>query len=341
MSDQTRTTITLPEFIDIDGQTIDAPVKLGSTPDTVEVTLPDCPPFTVTVPDELNVCITGETPGVSVTDVLLDLVQVVSGPAGLPGPPGPQGPPGLTGPQGDPGPTGPLGPTGPTGDKGDPGPTGPPGPTGATGPEGPPGPQGPTGPQGDKGDDGPTGPQGPTGPAGPTGPIGPQGIQGPAGPTGPQGPRGNLFLRVQTRNSDTSTDLYLTGPTEIPITGIVDYIDSDAFQVVGNSIRCKFAGWVRCSLSIVGKGNTNVGKAECRISFGIDGVEQAGYQAELRNTVRENSVGLLTRWLEVEEDDLINPFISFPVKPSDTTWVLRGNNSIFILETEEDPDEPT
>ena len=127
----------------------------------------------------------------STVEVLTDEVVIVevidSGPQGIQGVPGPtgaagpQGPAGATGPQGPQGPQGATGPQGDAGPQGAMGPQGPQGPQGATGAQGP---QGPQGPQGLTGDTGATGPQGPQGPAGPTGP------QGPAGPTGATGPAG-------------------------------------------------------------------------------------------------------------------------------------------------------
>ncbi len=202
-----------------------APLEVGLTESTVNVSIADPDTLAVVIGLETPISVAIDDTNIAVTFVEPAPIEVTITPgydelnvvfdAGVTGPRGVQGDRGLQGIQGEkgdagekgddgvsdiPGPRGIQGIQGLQGPQGEQGERGQAGATGLTGPQGPAGPQGPTGPQGSPGDKGDTGSQGAQGPigatgakgdTGTTGSTGATGAQGPAGPTGPQGITGN------------------------------------------------------------------------------------------------------------------------------------------------------
>lgn len=331
-------------FVDLESER--TTIAVGCDKNVVTLTF-DCESVAVTEPVGLAITVLEQRPEATVTPVCPPpRIQVIGGAQGPIGPPGIEGPVGL---KGIPGPIGPPGPTGPMGAKGplgDPGPAGAVGPTGAQGPPGTQtGPQGPKGPKGDQGDPGPAGIQGPGGATGPTGPQGPQGIVGPTGPAGARGDKNIQIQLCQTRNTNTTNNIYAPDtcgpPKKVPMMDTVDRADP-IYTVFGGvsdpRVEVDITAWFRCKASIYYEGGQLAGEGPLEIQFYVNGVKVPGRYTGRRGKVRQNDRESIQieRWILLNSGDALSVRtlvdVSKPFCVTGFMFMSGVGNSILIME---------
>ena len=115
---------------------------------------------------------------------------------------------------------------------------------------------------------------------------------------------------AQTANTDTVTDLNIststTFPTEVPITGNVQILDTDSFNVVGNGIRTEFDGRVKVYFNVhVFSAFVRVGvQVRLKVNGTLVGpVSSCAYIRDANGHQESSLHG--SAWLNVEDGDII------------------------------------